>query len=341
MRNEAGTELPELAAVSGVRTLIDVLPLPVLVHQDDTIVFANAEACGILGYPDPSAIVGCSSRHVVHAEDWPAVAERLQRARAGLPNTFTEIRWRGSTGQVVWLEAQWILISYAGNPACLVTGRDITARRDAEQKLLSLLHEKELLLREIHHRVKNNLQLVSSVLFLQADLVSDATARAQLQQSQARVNAIALVHDHLYRSRDPRRLDVRSYLQALVQSLSLTLGGAVRGIEAVADIKDVLLDVDSAIACGLVVCELMTNAFMHAFPGRPDGHIRVTLRRAGDAAVLAVADDGIGMPPGFDPKAARSLGFELVDAFAEQLHARVSLGRTAGTLVELRFPVSR
>lgn len=338
LRCSLNSMVGKMAAVSD-REIINALPLPVLVHQDDTIVFANLEACGVLGYDDAGAIVGQASQQLVHADDWPAVAERLQRARSGQPTPFAEIRWCGSAGRVIWVEVTCMVVDYEGRPACLVTGRDITARRDAEQRLLSSLHEKEALLREIHHRVKNNLQIVSSVLYLQEELVTDAGARAQLQQSQSRVNTIALVHEHLYRSADLAHLDVRSYLEALVGSLARTLHGARRGITAAVDVCDVTLDIDAAIACGLVVCELVTNAFEHGFVGRPSGHICASLRRVGQMAILAVCDDGVGIPPSFDPAVTRTLGFELVSSFAEQLNARVSIRRHGGTFVELRFPL--
>ena len=185
------------------RALITSAPYAVIVVQlDDRIAYANPAAVSMLCYEDASRLVGTSYATVVHPEDRAKVEERIRRERDKLPNPREELRWCGKDGVEIWVEVSSLATEYDGKPASFAMARDVTARRKAERALVASLHDKEILLREIHHRVKNNLQVVSSILAMQARLVSDEGARAQLDESQARVRSIGLVHEHLYRSED-------------------------------------------------------------------------------------------------------------------------------------------
>ena len=208
----------------------------------------------------------------------------------------------------------------------------------SEKAMRASLREKEVLLKEIHHRVKNNLQVISSLLNLQARYLPDRAAREIFRASQHRVQSIALVHEKLYQSADLSHVDFNDYTATLIENLFETFDAGQRGIAKTIDIRDIRLSVDIAIPCGLIVNELVTNALKHAFPGGREGTVRVILREGADGALdLTVGDDGVGMPAGMDPRKTSSLGLDLVFTFADQLDAEVEIGRQGGSSYRFRF----
>jgi two-component sensor histidine kinase len=208
----------------------------------------------------------------------------------------------------------------------------------SEKAMRGSLREKEVLLKEIHHRVKNNLQVISSLLNLQARYLPDPAAREIFRASQHRVQSIALVHEKLYQSADLSHVDFSDYTVALLDNLFETFDAGPRGISKLVDIGAIRLSVDIAIPCGLIVNELVTNALKHAFPGGREGTVRVILREGADGALdLTVGDDGVGLPEGVDPRKTSSLGLDLVFTFADQLDAQVEVGRQGGSFYRFRF----
>ena len=208
----------------------------------------------------------------------------------------------------------------------------------SEKAMRSSLREKEVLLKEIHHRVKNNLQVISSLLNLQARYLPDPAAREIFRSSQHRVQSIALVHEKLYQSADLSHIDFHEYSVALLDNLFETFDAARRGISKTVDIGATRLSVDIAIPCGLIVNELVTNALKHAFPNDRAGTVRVALTEgAGGALDLTVGDDGVGLPEGMDPRKTASLGLDLVFTFADQLDAKVEIERQGGSSYRFRF----
>jgi two-component sensor histidine kinase len=208
----------------------------------------------------------------------------------------------------------------------------------SEQIVRASLREKEVLLKEIHHRVKNNLQVISSLLNLQARYLPDPAARAIFSQSQNRVQSIALVHERLYESADLSHVNFAKYVVILLDNIFDTYGATNRGISKVIDIGDANLTVDVAVPCGLIVNEVVTNALKHAFPEGRKGTVKVSLREGPDQTLdLTIEDDGVGIPPGIDPRNTVSLGLDLVTTFAEQLNAEVEIAREGGTSFRFRF----
>ncbi|HZA51158.1 MAG TPA: histidine kinase dimerization/phosphoacceptor domain -containing protein, partial [Myxococcaceae bacterium] len=215
--------------------------------------------------------------------------------------------------------------------------RDISERKLVETKLRSSLQEKEVLLKEIHHRVKNNLQIVSSMLNLQVDQISDPKALALFKESQARVRSIALFHEKLYQSKDLARIDIAEYLEGLGRDLFAAYG--VNPDEIVLDFRaeDVALSVDAAISSGLIVNELVTNALKHAFPDGRRGRVSVALRRQDGDVLLEVADDGVGFPEAVDFRNPSTLGLKLVCILTEQVRGTIELDRKEETRFRIRF----
>ena len=200
------------------------------------------------------------------------------------------------------------------------------------------LAEKETLLREIHHRVKNNLQVISSLLSLQAKQIQDNTALEAIQEGQNRVKSMALIHQNLYQEENLVGVDVQQYVEKLIDSLVRSYKIDTAQIEVLKDIDPVKFDVDTIIPLGLILNELISNVLKYAFEGREEGKIEVSLKSAADTVTLQVADDGIGLPASFDPAKNRSLGYRLIRAFANKLNAQLDVQGQPGTRVSIRVP---
>ncbi len=226
-----------------------------------------------------------------------------------------------------------------GNPIGIITTcEDISVRKRAEEQIRAALREKDILLKEIHHRVKNNLQVVSSMLRLQSDYVKDEGARMVFEDSQRRVETMSLVHDKLYRSDDLARIDFRDYVNGLAANLALINDYRADQIEVKIEVEEMKLNVNNAIPCGLIINELVSNAFKHAFAEGRKGKVIVSMRRQNEKRiVLEVSDDGIGFPESVDFGNTASLGLQLVNSLVAQLGGIVALERGAGTTFRIEF----
>lgn len=220
----------------------------------------------------------------------------------------------------------------------VISYRDITTQRAAEAQMRSALQEKEVLLKEIHHRVKNNLQVISSLLNLQSQSVADPRDLSLLMDSQNRVRSMALIHDSLYRSPDLSQVKFRDYVGNLIFSLVQAYKTDTGRVTFMHDVEDVTLRVDKAIPCGLIINELVSNALKHGFPGDRKGTVKVTMFQRGDTIELKVADTGVGLPPGMDFRKSASLGLELVTTLTEQLGGTLTAVTDGGAVFTLVFP---
>jgi PAS domain S-box-containing protein len=229
--------------------------------------------------------------------------------------------------------------------AVAIISRNITERVRMEEQLRAALREKEALLQEIHHRVKNNFQIVSSLLDFQANYVQDEQALGVLREGQGRLQTMALIHEQLYRAPDLAQIDFSDFLQTLTADLFATYRvGLARVVTLRLDVRDVLLEVKQAVPCGLLINELVTNALKHAFPPTVDlpsdlpGEICVTFRpAAGGEYELIVSDNGAGLPPDFEFLGGDTLGMFLIDTFARQLKGAVEWRGDAGTTCRIVF----
>jgi two-component sensor histidine kinase len=217
----------------------------------------------------------------------------------------------------------------------------IIKRKNAEKKIKASLKEKEILLKEIHHRVKNNMQVISSLLSLQAKYITNNEALRILQESQDRVKSLALVHENLYRTEGLDKIDFKKYLESLIDSLYWAYNHESKNVKFEVTVDDVSLDIDSAIPFGLVVNELISNSLKHAFPSslRRKGKININLVKTENNEVeLIIQDNGIGLPKDFDFRDTDSLGLELVVLLVEkQLEGKISLEPNNGTKFRIQF----
>lgn len=216
---------------------------------------------------------------------------------------------------------------------------DISDRKLKESRIEQALAEKDILLGEIHHRVKNNLQIVSSLLSLQSGQISDPAVLEMLRDSQNRVHSMALIHQTLYQSKDFAKLDFGAFLDSFMPALISTYSLRQNGVSLDVDAHSVALPINSAIPCGLIVNELVSNALKHAFPAGRTGQIVVELRRVDDVLVeLAVSDNGIGLPADGNHRRPGSLGLELVSLLSKQLQGELDIQHAKPTRFSLRFP---
>ncbi len=216
-----------------------------------------------------------------------------------------------------------------------------TEIEDRLKQLKASLREKEILIKEIHHRVKNNLQVISSLIDLQAARQADPAVQALFGDARDRVRSMALVHEKLYQSEDLAQTELSAYTRNLMNELFQAHGEQSRNVTLRLDLQALSLPVDMAIPCGLILNELATNSLKHAFVGRDGGTIGITLARVESGKVrLVFQDDGRGFPAGMDWQAAPSLGLRLIRMLSDQLGAELEWKNAAGTTFELRFPLA-
>lgn len=218
--------------------------------------------------------------------------------------------------------------------------RDITDRKETENRLSAALGEKEILLKEVHHRVKNNMQIISSLLTLQDSKAGNDELHRYFQESIDRIHAMALVHNQLYQSRDFSRIELGEYTGSLAERLSAVYRAERPGIRTVLETEAVSITINDAVPIGLILNELITNAFKHAFPA-PEGTIRIGIRSLEDEqCMVSVIDDGVGMPPADERTPGKTLGLILIEGLVRQLGARMEIllpGK--GTEVRIIFPI--
>lgn len=236
-----------------------------------------------------------------------------------------------------WLPDQRTFALAVANLAALALEQE--ERRRVEEQLRASLREKEALLMEVHHRVKNNLQIITSLLSLQAAHLSTPAARGAFTDSQNRVRSMALLHDLLYRSGELDRIDAQRYFESLCSHLARSHGSPADRIEIRLEIEPRPLDVDRAVPCGLIVHELVSNALKYAFPDERRGLVRVAFGpRSAPVLGLSVSDNGVGLPVGLDVGRAGSLGLRLVGDLVQQLEGTLTVDRAEGTRFDIQFP---
>jgi len=278
---------------------------------------------------------------LLHPDDRERVAKSLQSALDGTAMHDLEHRMIRPDGTEIHVRATAELIRDGdGRPVRLLgTNLDITERKRAEERLLESLQEKETLLREIHHRVKNNLQIISGLLHFQSRKATNAEDLAVFQEGRQRLKAMILVHEKLYRSQNLSRIEFGDYARELVEQVGAAYRESAKGIALKVEAGAVYLPIEVALPLGMLLSELLTNVFKYAYPAGRSGELRVTVAGAEGKLHLVVADDGVGLPVGVDPGVPASFGMELVANLVEQLGGEVRYLRGAGLRVEVSVPL--
>lgn len=371
-------ELPELHVAAGTRAsraedtdqfriALEASPTGMLmIDAAGHIVLLNAEVERTFGY-SRDELIGRAVELLVPAavqQHHPGYRQQFGAAPRARPmGAARALHGRRKDGTEVPLEIGLNPVQTAAGPFVLASVIDISGRRKTEREreellaqlgsmnaeleervrvrtadLRAMLTEREVLLREVHHRVKNNLSVISSLMQMQARSLEPGASRGALEQCLTRVQAIALIHDKLYHSCNFARVAFSDYVASLAREIFRALGAAPGRVELELELEPVVLPVDKAIPCALILNELISNALEHAFPGGGPGTVRVELAATERGrARLSVRDDGTGLPDGFDPSKMTSMGLWLVSALVEQLEGELRVEGRQGAHFELEF----
>jgi PAS domain S-box-containing protein len=319
-----------------------------LIITDSTarIVSVNRAALELLGYDAEEELAGQPVSRI-----YAGTGEELGDDTAFGRLASTLGTTRGVEEQFVRRDGSQVSIAFSGAAlrdergavqGFVCVAHDITERKKVEGTLRTFLREKELLLREVHHRVRNNLQVVSSLLDLQSGTLPDPPARKAFEESQHRIRAMALIHEQLYQSADLAHIDFRAYIEKLASHLLESYAVHPERVDLRLEVVDLPLDIDQAVPCGLIVNELVANALKHAVPEGESGQVRIGFHGTpGGGYRLLVADNGRGLKKDFDLGTSDSLGLSLVSTLAQQLEGRMQLKSNGGTECRIEFSPRR
>ena len=310
----------------------------IMAPYNEIVYDVNDRACEIYGY-SRREFIGKSLADI--SNDVDLGKERIKKTiQQGDYLNFETVQYR-KDGSEMLLEINASVINYRGKLAILSINRDITQRKHTEWQIKKSLKEKTILLKEIHHRVKNNLQFISSLLDLQADALGDRQINKAIQDSKNRIHSMALVHENLYLFGDLARIDGVQYIHNLVEYLFDAYGDFAGNIASRVEIEmpSMELDMETAIPIGLILTELLTNALKHAFPSEEKGEIHIALHPGIPGMLtLEVRDNGVGLPADINLQESKSLGMQLVHLLTRQVKGTIELKKNKGTTVIITFP---
>ncbi|MBF0558070.1 MAG: PAS domain-containing protein [Nitrospirae bacterium] len=311
--------------------------------SDDLMAIADPNGCFKKMNPACLRVLGYSEEELlskpfvdfVHPEDRQATLDEMARQiQRGYSLNF-ENRYVCKDGSVRNLS--WHANFVAREGITYATARDITEAKRAEELIKQSLREKETLLREIHHRVKNNMAVVSSLLSLQANSIKDLSVRHLFEESQQRVKSMALVHEKLYGTKDLSSINFKDYIKTIVQEIMILYHVDSSAIATEINIEDIELDLESAVPCALIINELLTNAFKYAFAGEKGGVLSICFTKVDSTYTLTVRDNGVGLPEGFDEKETDTLGLQIVNVLTKQLRGTLQIKSDEGTEAVVTF----
>ncbi len=327
-----------------IETILDSLPIGIAVNEIDTgkSTFINNEFQEISGWTKDKipSLTKFFKKTINDPDQGKNISHKIKsNIKDKKPEDlfWDSIEIETKTGDKKYLSAKTIPL-YDQNQIIL-TVQDITERIIADKKIQNSLTEKEILLREIHHRVKNNLQTISSLLDLQTDSIKDAAAREVFRSSQSRIRSMALIHERLYKAEDLSRIKAQEYIIKLIDHLEATYDSKSENIKLKTNIHNILLNLDTAIPCGLIINELVSNSMKYAFPKNRAGTIEVSLSVSStESLMLSVKDDGIGMSDDITIENSPSLGLQLVHLLTKQINGNIKTEIKNGTKIEIKFP---
>jgi len=335
-RKQAELELQE--SVNRYRGFFEKNPVPMWVYDIDTLDFVDINTAAIqhYGYSREDFLSMKITQIRAHNDVHPVLKD-LSSADSDLRSFFWRHIKKDGTIIDVELKSQPIRIA-DGQRTRLVAIYDITARKLAEQQVRTSLHEKEILLKEVHHRVKNNLAIIYSLLSLQADQFDDEVLRDPLVESMNRIRTMSLIHEKLYQSESLAKINLKSYIHDLVAGLKSSMSNNEDDIAVDITADDVILDVTLAVPCGLIINEILTNSIKHAFRGREDRSISIAIREEYSDYHIIISDNGKGLPEDFNPKNANTLGMTLIFGLSDQINASVKVTSNKGTSFSIEIP---
>jgi two-component system response regulator len=338
----------EEAFTESQRTLMTLMSnLPGMAYRSKndpkwTMEFVSDGSIDLTGYQPADLIDNNSIPYIeiIHPDDRETVWNQVQAAlKVSSPyQLLYRINTKQGNTKWVWEKGRGV---HSGEGVLLALEgfvTDITERKEAEEKIRESLKEKEILLKEIHHRVKNNLQIIYSLLNLQSGYVKDPLSLDMFRECRNRVKSMAIIHEVLYQSKDLAKVNFADYIKSLVSNLVRSYGAGSSGIDIKIDVGEVRLDIDTAIPCGLIINELVSNALKYAFPNGRRGQIIIDFHDTDTHRyVLMVKDDGVGLPEGLNFHNTETLGLQLVSTLTDQLRGNLELNRNDGTEFKITF----
>lgn len=320
------------------RTLVESAKDPISLYDVNGIFLMANKAGSVSMGMEPAELVGHSLREVFPpeiADKQIKLIRKVFSTEEGLELEMPVIHGN----QTLWFSTSLQPVYGHDNIVnkVQVISRDITDLKETQIKLEQALDEKDLLMKEIHHRVKNNLMIISSLLNLQSSYIEDEDARDVFRESQNRAKSMAMIHERLYQSTDLKNIDFGDYIQKLTTDLYRTMVSDPERIKLYIDADDVKIDINTVVPLGLIVNELVTNSMKHAFSNNESGFIKVELHNKNDKIVLRVSDNGVGFPEDIDYKNTGSLGLQLVNSLTNQIQGEIKLEKGPGTIFTITF----
>jgi PAS domain S-box-containing protein len=321
------------------RTFVETTPDMIWeINSEGIFTYISPQSTTILGYK-PEQIIGKEIYSLLEPKSIPKAEESLFKHLGNDKDFVTlEVTAKHFNGKEIIIEirskkltdSKGYIIGFRG------IARDITEKTKANNQLLASIQEKDVLLQEIHHRVKNNMQIISSLLNLQIKHIQDENAVEILKESQNRVRSMAMIHEKLYQSDDLSKINLTDYIESLVTSLFYSYS-VMDKIKPIIDVKNVELNIETAVPCGLIINELVSNSLKHAFPNSKDGEINISLKPSDDGYELTVKDNGISFPSDIDFRNTDSLGLQLVNNLVNQIEGTIEIDRSHGTEFKIIF----
>ena len=321
------------------RDLTELLPQPVFESDlNGNITFVNRVGLPIFGYSQEDLDNGLNINQIIASEDRERALESNQKILDGEQLTFGEFTATKKDGTLFPVIVHINPIIHEAR----ITGLrgvvvDITALKEAENKIKASLKDKEVLIKEVHHRVKNNMQIISSLLNLQIKYVNDNEAVNALKESQNRVKSMAMIHEKLYLSKDLTQINFVDYIESLVSNLFYSYNINNSNIKPLLEIDNINLNMETAIPCGLIISELVSNSLKYAFPDGKQGELLVSLKSKDNYYELTVRDNGIGLPEELTVDHAKTLGLKLVNILTGQIDGEITINRKIGTEYIINF----
>ena len=324
--------------------ILDAADVGICVTNDQgRFVRVNKAYCAIYGYSEQELIGQPFT--IVLPENIHKYAETLHREYLAGETEESNGEWQvldkqGNQKDVYVTAGR--LTTEDGQQYKITTVTDVTERKQDVRKLTQALDEKDSYAREIHHRVKNNINIISGLLYLQAEKVKDRPFVYDLfHESISRIKSLSLIHEQLYRNDNYTSINLKEYVHSLVGNVESTFRDKAQQISIIQEISAIPLDVDKAIACGLVINEVLTNSFKYAFPvdkNHSSAQIRIQAYAEDEAMHIIINDNGVGLPAEFDLEKSNSLGFQLIANLTRQLNGKLELSSREGTKMHLQFP---